>query len=178
MHPGVVVLLVAFGLMVVYFARLQRAAGPRTLDGPRLARARTLLSLTAGEADSAWHELGRATTARGLDLKFEADDDPAARALLRLPGVPEKRRLALANSVAVRLAPDYETHHVHTAGYVLRVRLRGASGVVGREVRIQMVVDGGKEPVGARIENDDDDDAAVGDWVEIESLEILEAGPR
>ena len=45
--------------------------------------------------------------------------------------------------------------------------------MVGREVRIQMVVDRDGRPVGGRMENDDDTDAAVGDWIEVEWAELL-----
>ncbi len=36
--------------------------------------------------------------------------------------------------MTVRLGADFETHHVHTMGYVFRVRMRGTGPVVGKEV--------------------------------------------
>ena len=63
---------------------------------------------------------------------------------------------------------------MHTAGYVFQIRLRGTGQVVGRQMRIQMMVDGDGKPVGGRIENDDDTRAAVGDWIEVASAEVLE----
>jgi hypothetical protein len=63
---------------------------------------------------------------------------------------------------------------VHTGGFVFRVRLRGAPGAVGKEVRLLMLVDGRGNAWAARMENDDDDPAALGDWIEIEWVEILD----
>jgi len=57
---------------------------------------------------------------------------------------------------------------------VFQVSLRGAPGVIGKEIRIKMVVRKGSEPVGGQIENDDDTDAAVGDWIEIERAAIIQ----
>jgi hypothetical protein len=78
----------------------------------------------------------------------------------------------------VRLGPDFETHHVHTSGYVFQVSLRGTEPMVGKEVRIQMHVGRDGKPVCGRVENDDDTDAAVGGWIEFESVEVLRTGRR
>ena len=59
-----------------------------------------------------------------------------------------------------------------------RVRIKNLKSgkIVDKTTRIQMVIATRTgEPVGGKIENDDDDDAAVGDWIEIESAEILAA---
>ena len=53
-----------------------------------------------------------------------------------------------------------------------RTQLGADPGVIGRS----LTLDG--TPYAGRIENDDDTDAAVGDWIEIESLEVLELSRR
>lgn len=175
MHPVVIALLAGFVLFVLYAVRMERLVGPKQVDAAALKRGVTLRSVGRDDAGSPWDDLGSKTTARGLDLLFEHDDDPQARAVLRVPGGPEKKPATLVtNTVVVRLTADFETHHVHSAGYVFRVRLRGTGPVVGREVQIQMPVAGRNRPFGGRIENDDDHDPAVGGWIEIESMEILE----
>ena len=134
--------------------------------------------MTRDEPGGGWQHLGKKTTARGLDLKFDHDDDPWAEAILLAPGVGEPRRNTLAHRLTVRLGSDFATHHVHTSGYAFRVRLRGTGLVVGKEVLIMMKVDRDGSPYGATIENDDDTDAAVGDWIEIEWAEILRVRNR
>jgi hypothetical protein len=58
------------------------------------------------------------------------------------------------------------------------VRLRGTEPVVGREVKIQMHVEGPGKPICGRVENDDDHRPAVGGWIEFESVEVLRVGRR
>ena len=45
---------------------------------------------------------------------------------------------------------------------------------MGRQTRVQMVVDGSGNAIGGRIENDDDTRAAVGDWIEVDRVAVLE----
>lgn len=86
--------------------------------------------------------MGQKTTARGLDIKFDHEDDPWAEATLLASGVREPLRNTLAHRFTVRLGGDFETHHVHTSGHVFRVRLRGTGSVVGKDVLILMKVAG------------------------------------
>lgn len=166
--PAVLVVLVVLSLV-----RTGVRAGPREVSEERLAGARTLLRLTAEDPGEGWTDTGCATRTRGLDVRFDADDDPEAEATLRLPDAPETARSTYANVRTVRLTDSFVTHHAHTAGHVFRIRLAGRDAVVGKEVRLQMVM-AGKRPHGGRLENDDDDDAAVGDWIAVEWAEILE----
>lgn len=163
-----------FGLMVLWLVFQARRAGPRQLKDELLRRGRPIVSATREDPGPGWAGLGSKTTANGLDLRFDHDDDPQAEATLFVPGREGDRPTAsLANRITVDLEQDWETHHVHTSGYAFQVRLRGTGAVVGRQTRIQMVVDGKGDPVGGRIENDDDTRAAVGDWIEVESAEVL-----
>lgn len=166
---------IAVGVVVlfVYLIVLGMRAGPRELDSMQLARAVTVRKATAGTTGDVWSNLGSRTTADSMRLKFDHDDDPQAEAtFLADPSKPEKRN-TLSNMHTVRLAKDFETHHVHTRGYVFRARLRGTEPVVGKEVRLLMKVNGNGTPHGGGVENDDDIDAAIGGWIEFEELEIL-----
>ena len=172
--PWVAGFFAAFGLVVVWLVLQARKAGRRTLPDGLLARGRTVLRVERDAPGPGWGKLGNKTTVRGLDVRFDHDDDPQAEAtLLVSEHSGEGSNSTLANSLTVDLEEEFVSHHVHTAGFVFRIRLRGTGKVVGRQTRIQMVVDGSGRPVGGRIENDDDTRAAVGDWIEVESAEIL-----
>lgn len=165
---------VVLGLAVVSLVRTKRKAGPAQLDVRRLAMTTPLLRVTGADPGDGWQDRGRKTTVDGLNLRFDHDDDPQAEATLRAPGVGSgASRNHFSNNRTIRLGADFETHHVHTGGYVFRVSIRGTGKVVGKEVRLQMLVTPNGEAYGGRIENDDDTDAAVGDWIEVESAEIL-----
>ena len=166
----------AFGLMIVYLVIQARKAGPRELSDMDLRRGVVVRRATPDDPGTSWDKLGSRTTAEGLRLRFDHDDDPQAEASFLVGDSERRSSTTLANRKTVRLAEEFETHHVHTRGYVFQVRLRGAGPVVGKEVRIQMHVDGNGEPFCGRIENDDDTDAAVGGWIEFEFVEVLEVG--
>ncbi len=169
--------LLVFGVVllacVVILVQRVRVAGPRQLDDAALARAREVARWTRAEPGTGWRELGSRTTTRGLDLHFDHDDDPQAEATLLAPGARPRPVSTYSNVVVVPLAEQFVTHHVHTAGWVFRVSLRGTGAVVGREVKLTMQVASASRPHGGRIENDDDLDAAVGDWIEVEWAELL-----
>ena len=100
--------------------------------------------------------MGSKTTADGLNLKFDHDDDPQAEASFVVEASDGSKRNSIAHSLTVRLGQEFETHHVHTMGFVFRVRLRGTGPVIGKEVRIQMHVRSDGTPWRAAIENDDE----------------------
>lgn len=168
---------VVFVILVVY---AKARAGRSQLSEDELRSARVLMDLSPDDPDVVWQELGSLTTCRALDLKFDHDDDPQAEATLLAPGAVPRPGSLISNVVEVRLGAEFETHHVHTAGYAFRVCLRGTGGVVDKITRIKMMVDGHGRPYGARMENDDGeaDQAAVGDWIEIKRAEILEIPRR
>lgn len=173
MNPWLIVALAVLGLAIVWLVRQSSKAGPRQLPADALNGASRLVRVTASDPGRGWEKLGSRTRADGLKLRFDHDDDPQAEASLLVPAGGRASRGALANSRTIRLAPEFETHHVHTAGHVFRLRLRGTGEVAGREVRIQMAVDDAGRPFAGRVENDDDTDAAVGDWIEVEWAEVL-----
>lgn len=171
--PGV--LAIAFGLFILFVVLQARKAGPRQLSDARLARGRPLVRIEAGTEGTGWDGLGSKTTTRGIHVRFDHDDDPQAEATLFVPGrTPEERTTSVANRLTVDLESAFTDYHVHTGGYVFRIRMRGTGDIIGRQTRIQMVVDGSGEPIGGRMENDDDTRAAVGDWIEVEYAEVLE----
>ncbi|MEN8375033.1 MAG: hypothetical protein ABFS34_06235 [Gemmatimonadota bacterium] len=170
--------LVLLGLSVVALVRAKMKAGATTADPAMLERGRTLLRRTSDDPGPGWDLTGSATQARGLDLRFDHDDDPQAEATMLAPGRSGRASNLLTNINTIHLPADFEDHHVHTSGYVFRVRLRGTGAVIGREVRLGMLVDGKGAAHGGRIENDDDTDAAVGDWIELQGAEILELPGR
>jgi len=173
MNVWLVGILALFGLAILWIVRQSRRAGPRELSDSVLERASPLLRVTHEDPGAGWEDLGRATRADGLRLRFDHDDDPEAEASLRVSDGTPAARGTLANSLTVRLRPDYVTEHVHTSGYVFRLRLRGTGAVVGKEVQIQMAVADDGRPYAGGVENDDDTDAAVGDWIEVDWAEIL-----
>jgi len=175
--------LIGFGvlglLLVLSLVRAVHRAGPPTVGASVLAAGRSLARWTAEAPGEGWQELGSRTDARGLDLFFDHDDDPQAEATLLAPSADRSRtRGSLARPVTVRLQSAFATHHAHTAGLVFRVTLRGTGSVVGKEIRLSMVVGSDGRPVGGRIENDDDTDAAVGGWIEVREAEILRVERR
>lgn len=163
----------AFGLFVLYLVVQVRRAGPAQLDEAQLARASVVHRWTRDGPAPRWEGVGSATTVDGLRIKFDADDDPQAEATLALPG--GRKGGGVSRRITVRLGADFQTYHAHTAGHVFRVRMRGTGGVIGKQVCIMMKPGEGGRPYGGRIENDDDTDAAVGDWIEIEWAEVLKA---
>jgi len=167
---GIIVLLITH--MVV---QAKRAGPPQLLDAD-LARARVIASATADAAGHGWSNLGSKTTADGLKLKFDHDDDPQAEATFLVDPAVTKKRNSLSLRNTVRLGSDFQTHHVHTRGYVFRVRMRGTGPVVGKQVKLLMHVEGNGTPFGGGVENDDDTDAAVGGWIEFEKVEVLRVG--
>ena len=164
---GIVVLVIAY--LVVQAKR----AGPPRLPDADLARATVLASATADAPGHGWSNLGSKTTADGLKLKFDHDDDPEAEATFLVNPSVTKKRNSLSLRTAVRLGSDFQTHHVHTRGHVFRVRMRGTGPVVGKQVKLLMHVEGNGTPFGGGVENDDDTDAAVGGWIEFEKVEVL-----
>jgi hypothetical protein len=160
----------ALALLVGWVFALTRKAGPAHLSDAVLARARVLHRWTADGPPPHWEGVGSATTVDGIE--FDSDDDPTAEATLALPGGREGG-LGVAQRITVTLGGDFQTHHAHTAGYVFRLSMRGTGPVFGKEVVIMMKPGEGGRPYGGRIENDDDTDAAVGGWIEIEWAEIL-----
>jgi hypothetical protein len=165
----------AFGLLVAFLVWRAAKAGPRQLSPVDLGRARSVLSATREAPGEGWQALGSRTEARGLDLCFDHDDDPQAEATLLAPeDIRTKKRSTFGHARTVRLGEEVEEHHVHTSGWVFRARLRGTGAVVGRDVRLLMIVGSDGRPLGGRIENDDDTDAAVGDWIEVEAAELLQ----
>jgi hypothetical protein len=171
----VTIFLALFALLVIYLIFQTKRAGPRQLDEMKLARAITVAKATRSDPGHGWSGLGSKTTAEGLRLRFDHDDDPQAEATFLADPSRPRQGNTLAHSLTVRLGSDFETHHVHTRGYVFRVRIRGTDPVVGKEVRIKMHVANDGTPYGGRIENDDDTDAAVGGWIEFEEVEVLKA---
>jgi hypothetical protein len=174
----VVVILVLFGLLVLYFIFDVVRAGPNQLSEMDLARATVIQQSTADHPEPGWSGLGQKTTADGLNLKFDHDDDPWAQASYLPRGGRDTARSTTANRKTVRLRRDLETHHVHTRGYVFRVRMRGTEPVIGKAIKVQMHVRGDGTPHCGRVENDDDTDPAVGGWIEFESVELLEVKRR
>lgn len=177
MHPALIVFLIALALVIVLLVRAVQRAGPRQLPETDLRRGRTVVALTAEAPGPGWGEVGSATTVRGIDLRFDSDDDPAARATLLAPESQRGTRgNLLSNKVTISLTGTFETHHVHTSGWVFRVTLRGTGKTVGRQVQLGMAVDKAGRPWGGRIENDDDTKAAIADWIEIRRAELLTLG--
>ena len=168
---GVLVLLVA---LLVFQAK---SAGPPQLPETELARGRVIASATAEDPGAGWSLLGSKTEADGLRVKFDHDDDPQAEATFLVDPSITKKRNSLALRHVIRLGSDFQTHHVHTRGHVFRVRVRGTGRVVGKEVKLLMHVADDGTPFGGSVENDDDTDAAVGDWIEFVRVEVL-ALPR
>jgi hypothetical protein len=159
-------------LLFGYLFVLVKRAGPKEIDPMRLARGTTIRRAKLGAGEDIWSMPGSRTTVDGMRVRFDADDDPQAEAtFLANPASPKKN--PASNILTVRLGADFETRHVHTRGHVFRVRLRGTGAVVGKEVRLLMRVNADGTPYGGGIENDDDIDAAVGDWIEFEEVEIL-----
>lgn len=175
----IIVFLAFFGLMVLILIVRAKQAGPWRVSQVDLDRARPLIRVTAHDPGDGWQQLGSKTRAEGLNLRFDHDDDPQAEATLFVPA-PERGRRGntFGHALTIRLTDAFETHHVQTSGFVFRVRLRGDAAVAGKEVRILMKVSAGKRPYGGQIENDDDTDAAVGGWIEVEWAEILELSGR
>ena len=170
---GIVVTL--FALAAVGIAATMRKLGRPTRTDEQLRNAKVLMILRNGDPHAAWSEKGSATQSEGLNLRFDADDDPAARAFILLPDAPLVNRAStLANVQKIRLADDFVTHHCASGKHACLVKLRGTGAVVGRCVKLQMVIDKAGNAVGVCIENDDDDDPAMGDWIEIDSIAILE----
>ncbi len=176
MPPFVTFILVMVGLAILWLIRLGFKLGPAQLDKRVLARTRTIVKLTVKHPGEGWETLGSMTEARGLDLKFEHDNDPEAQALFIVPqslGGSLGQGNTFCNSSTVTLGHEMADYHTHSAGFVFRVRMKGTGGVAGRKTVIQMVVDSSDRPVGGRIENDPKHDPAVGDWIVIESMEVL-----
>ncbi len=177
MNP-VLIFVGVFALVIVWLVIVSKKAGPRTVSDIALARGRVLVRISVDEPNRVWDHLGSMTVAEGLNLKFGHDDDPAAEAVLNAPRggckIPNTR---FGNHVTITLSDLFETHHVHTSGHAFQVRLCGTGEVIGREVRLKMTVGNDKSPVCGTIENDDDTQAAVGDWIEIEFAEILSVPP-
>lgn len=167
-----------FVLLVTYLVLQAKRAGPTQLPDAELARARVIASATAEAPGHGWSLLGSKTVADGLKLRFDHDDDPEAEATFLVDPTVTKKRNTLALRSTVRLGSDFQTHHVHTRGYVFRVRMRGTGSVMGKQVKIQMHVEGNGTPFGGTVENDDDTDAAVGGWIEFERVELLELPKR
>ena len=78
--PFVIGFVALFALLVVYLIVQAKKAGPRQLSEMELARAVLVRKATASEPGGGWTELGSKTTADGLNLKFDHDDDPQAEA--------------------------------------------------------------------------------------------------
>jgi len=167
---------VVFGLAVVTLARRAKKAGPREVDAEALSRGQTVVRCTAAEPGEGWSDLGSKTAADGLRLRFDADDDPQAEAALLVPQHDRAGGNRFGHSRTITLSRDFTDEHVHTSGYVFRLRLRGTGATVGKQVEIKMKVGSNGEPYGGVIENDDDHDPATGDWIDFEYVEIMKVG--
>lgn len=164
--------LVVLGFL--HLVRSTRRAGPKDLDAAELRSATLLHRVTADSPGEGWTHLGAGTSAEGLRLLFHAEDDPAASATLEAPREHRSsRRSSYWNGRSVELGEDYEIFHVHTAGHIFRVRLRGEAGIAGRHVQLLMVVGSDGRPVGGRIENEKHDHPAIGGWIDVDSAELL-----
>lgn len=175
---GIFAFFALLAVALVTSAHRAKKAGPRQVSDETLARGRPLVRLTAESPGPGWSELGRRTTADGLRLRFDADDDPLAEAKLFVPRHERAGRNRFGHSRVVTLGSDWATEHVHTGGYAFQVRVRGTGATVGKKVEIQMKVGSNGEPYGASIENDDDHDPAIGDWIDIALAEILRLPPN
>jgi len=165
---------VVFALLIVVMLIQSAKAGKSVVSEDAIRKGSLVCAITPESPGEGWQELGIKTTARGLDLRFDHDDDPQASATLLFPGYDlSLNRSRFGQSRTITLTSAFATHHVQNSGYVFRVSLRGTGDVIDRQVRIKMVIDGKKEPFGGSIENDDDTAAAVGDWVEVERAELL-----
>ena len=164
---------VAVGLVAAWLALLHRRAGPRQVSDDLLDDAEVIVRSTAEYPEPGWGHLGSETRADGLRLRFDADDDPAAEARFLAPTHERASRSSFGQGRTITLGDEFVTEHVHTAGYVFRIRLRGVGAVVGKQVEIKMMVGTNGKPAAGQIENEDDHDPAVGDWIEVELIEIL-----
>lgn len=167
---GFAVLFVAF---IGWIALQSHKAGPVHIDPATLASGERVRSATRADPGTGWSNLGTLTTADGLNLKFDHDDDPQAEACFLPLESETSRGSSIGRRATVRLTNEFETYHVHNRGYVFQVRVRGSEPVVGKEIRIQMHVHGNGEPHCGKVENDDDTDAAVGGWIEFDEVSIL-----
>lgn len=166
---------IAFAAFLIFLFIQTRRAGPVQVEESAIRSGRIIREVRREDAGNPWGKLGIKTSANGLDLKFDHDDDPQAEATLYVPGLDAGYTGGgFSTPFTVRLTEAFRTHHAHNSGFVFQVSLRGAPGVIGKEIRIKMVVRKGSEPVGGQIENDDDTDAAVGDWIEIERAAIIQ----
>lgn len=169
------IIFVLFGLAIGLALWTGRKLGRPTRSKEEVARGRVI-----GQYHSphdTWHELGTETRAEGLDLFFNADDDPAAQATIMLTESKDKKML-VANNVSVPLTADFQTHISASGSYAAVVELRADPGVVGRSVNVQMLVSPDGAPIGVRIENDDEHDPAIGDWIRITRIAIVELAKR
>lgn len=165
--------LAGFAVLVAWIVFKTRQAGSPQVSDAALASARPLARISRDSPGPGWQKLGSRTTTRGLDIRFDADDDPEAEATHILESAPSRTGAMFAPRHPVRLTGDWSEHHVHTRGYVARIRLRGTGQAVGRQVMFMMKVAGNGEPWGVTLENDDDREPAMGDWIEVESVEVL-----
>lgn len=163
----------AFVLLIVYLMAKSAQAGPLQLSGSDLERAIPVVRVTADRPGPGWQELGSRTTADGLNLKFDHDDDPEAEATLLAPDHQRSRGAMFSPRLTVRLGSDFETFHVHNRGWVFRASVRGTGKAVGKEILAMMKVRGNGSAYGGTVENDDDIDAPVGDWIQFAWAEIL-----
>ena len=170
--------LVLFSLFVVLLVVRGIRAGPNQLDDLALSRATPIRRIAAGGSSEVWSKLGSKTEANGLHLRFDHNDDPQAEASFMADGGERSVINAMGVRRTVRLTEEFSTHHVHNRGYVFRVSVRGTPPVVGKEVKIQMHVHGDGEPYCGKVENDDSLDAAIGGWIEFESVELLKVHDR
>ena len=161
--------IIAFGALVVWLIVQAKRAGPSQLDQIVLDRASVVRS--ADGSGEVWSDLGSKTTADGMNLRFDHDDDPEAEASFMIED--RGKASSLANRMTIRLTDAFETYHVHTRGYIFRVSVRGTGPVVGKDIRMAMRMHTDGKPYCGRIENDDDTDAAVGGWIEFDSVELL-----
>ncbi len=177
----VIAFFAVFGIAVLLLVLQAKKAGPRQVPGADIDSGRTVVRVTAAEPGAGWQELGSKTRVDGINLRFDHNDDPQAQATLLVPERDRGGRNTFTHNLTVALTDTFETHHVHTAGYVFRVRLRGDAAVAGKEVKIQMKVSGDGKAYGGHIENDSGkrragaaSKAAVGGWIEIEWAEVLQ----
>lgn len=171
---GTILVIIAIAV-ALFLVIMVVKTGPSQVDESRLAGATVLRRVEAG--DGSWDELGSRTEAEGLGLRFDHDDDPEAEAWLLARRPPEGKR-SQANVRTVTLQSAFSTHHVHARGSVFRIRLRGTGTVVGKEVEIKVWNTARGVPYAGAIGLDDDDDVAMGDWIEVDWAEILTLRPR
>ena len=166
--------ILTFGLGIAVSYRNAKKLGPKQIAPEALRSARVVILLHNGDSTSTWTKVGSATSVDGLSVRFDAADDPAAEAQLHIGAKAFPATGLISNKVLVSLQPEYTDAHVHSAGYVALLSVRGTPHVVGRKIKLKMRVTRDGSPHSVCIENEDDLDPAIGGWIEIRRLAVLQ----